>query len=85
METNHDIENKKVIITEDGNDASVEYDVHDGTLDIVHTFVPHPLEGRGIASQLVRTAYDYAREKGLKPTATCTYAKAWLDRHPDYR
>lgn len=67
----------------EGSTAYVEYSIHDGTLDILHTVVPKPIEGRGIASSLVEYAYSYAVGNGLKPAATCRYAKAWLLRHPD--
>ena len=40
---------------------------------------------RGIASALVKAAYDYARCKCLKPVATCSYAVIWLQRHPEYQ
>ena len=39
----------------------------------------------GIASALVKAAYDYARCKGLKAVATCSYAVIWLQRHPEYQ
>lgn len=67
-----------------GSIAYVEYSVHDGSLDVLHTIVPKPIEGRGIASMLVKFIYDYAIECGLAPVATCVYAKAWLQRHPEY-
>ena len=53
--------------------------------DIRHTIVPEEIGGRGIASALVKAAYDYARCKCLKPVATCAYAVVWLQRHPEYQ
>lgn len=85
MEIQHDIEGKKFFTIIDGNEAHVEYQVTDGQLDIIHTIVPHPLEGKGIASALVKYAYDYALSEGMKPAATCSYAKVWLQRHPTYQ
>ena len=41
--------------------------------------------GKGIASALVKAAYDYGRCKGLKAIATCSYAVVWLQRHPEYQ
>lgn len=72
-------------VKEDGLTAYVEYELTDDGLDILHTIVPKPLEGRGIASALVRYAYDFARANGLQPEATCSYAVAWLQKHPEYR
>ena len=64
--------------------AYAEYRLTDNSLDIIHTFVPPALEGRGIASALTETAYDYARANHLKPEGTCSYATVWLKRHPEY-
>lgn len=66
----------------EGHTAYVEYRLQDGGLDIIHTIVPPPLEGRGIAAALVKRAYEYAAQQGLKPLATCSYAVKWLERHP---
>lgn len=66
----------------EGYTAYVEYRLQDESLDILHTIVPPPLEGRGIAAALVKKAYEYASEQGLKPKATCSYAVKWLERHP---
>lgn len=43
--------------------AYAEYRLTDNSLDIIHTFVPPALEGRGIASALTETAYDYAESQ----------------------
>jgi predicted GNAT family acetyltransferase len=86
MNIQHDIEKHKAWIDFDNQKAEVEYIVINGTLDVIHTFVPPSLEGQGIASQLVKFVYDYGLQQGLRPAATCTYAKVWLERHSvDYR
>lgn len=64
--------------------AFVEYEIGHGYLDIVHTLVPPPLEGRGIAADLVKAAYDYALDQGLLPYGSCSYTAIWLKRHPEY-
>ena len=61
--------------------AYAEYKLTDNSLDIIHTFVPPALEGRGIASALTEAAYDYAKANHLKPEGTCSYAAVWLKRH----
>lgn len=80
----HDPERNRFEVKEDGLTAYVEYEQTEDSLDILHTIVPGQLEGRGIASAMVRAAYDYARTHGLKPLATCSYAVAWLQKHPEY-
>lgn len=85
MEIMHDERNRKFMTVVDGFSAHVEYRLTaDGGLDILHTIVPKEIEGRGIASALVKAAYDYARNYGLTPVATCPYAVVWLQRHPEY-
>ncbi|MDR2891312.1 MAG: N-acetyltransferase [Alistipes sp.] len=69
----------------DGNSAGyVEYEIHDGGLDILHTVVPFHMEGKGVGSALVKAAYDWARTEGLSPVATCRFARIWLERNPAY-
>ncbi len=80
---NHHPERNLFTTEVDGHMAYVEYRLADGSLDILHTVVPPPVEGRGIASALVRHTYEYAVEQGLKPKATCSYAVKWLERHPE--
>ncbi len=58
----------------DGRTAFVQYRLLGDSLDIIHTIVPRPIEGRGIAATLVKAAYDYALANGMKPKATCSYA-----------
>ena len=85
MEIRHD-ERKHWFWTEVENHlAHVAYELtEDGGLDIRHTVVPEEIGGRGIASALVREAYNYARAHQLTPVATCSYAVRWLEKHPDY-
>ena len=83
MEIVHDEAKKQFKVEVDGYTAHVAYQLtEDGGLDIRHTIVPEEIGGRGIASALVKAAYDYARCKCLKPIATCAYAVVWLQRHP---
>lgn len=85
MEIKHDEAKQRFWVEVDGCKAHVSYQLTDkGGLDIRHTIVPEEIGGRGIASALVKATYDYAREKGLKPVATCSYAVKWLQRHPEY-
>lgn len=71
-------------IHEDGAVGWVEYSIHDGCLDILHTIVAPKLENRGIGSALVRAAYDWGRTEGLDPMGSCQFAHMWLRRHPEY-
>ena len=87
METKiiHRPERHRFETVKDGYTAYVEYSISDNGLNILHTIVPDEISGQGIASQLVKEAYDYARKHSLKPVATCSYEVAWLEKHKDYK
>lgn len=85
MEVKHDESRQEFYVELEGHRAYVAYQTRDGELDIRHTIVPAAIGGRGIASVLVKAAYDYGLCKGLKAIATCSYAVVWLQRHPEYQ
>lgn len=85
MEIKHLVDQATIETVIDGNRAYVTYEIYDGCLDVRKTLVPPPLAGQGLAAKLVKCAYDYAQEQGLKCIATCSYAVKWLERHPEYQ
>ena len=68
----------------DGLLCRADYRMHGDTLMLVHTEVPPHLEGHGIASTLVRAAFNYADEKGLDVLPVCSFVRAWAQRHPEF-
>lgn len=70
--------------TVEGFLCELDYQLQDGVMTITHTEVPAEVGGRGIASELVRTAFEAARSKGWKVVPACSYAQVWVERHPDY-
>lgn len=82
-EITHQPEQRLFKIIQEGRMAFVQYRLIDDGLDIIHTIVPKPLEGGGIAAALVKATYEYALANNLKPKATCSYAVMWLQRHPE--
>ena len=56
---------------------AIEESLRDGdTVAMTHTIVPPPIEGRGVAARLTRTAVDWARAEG-RPAIVATF-----DPHP---
>lgn len=53
-----------------------------GVYTIDHTFVDSSLRGQGVADRLVRAALEQIQANGGAAAATCSYAAAWLDKHP---
>jgi len=68
----------------DGHVAYSNYGRAGNVLTILHTEVPKELEGHGIGSALVRGVLDIARSQGLKVVPVCPFAKAYIERHPEY-
>lgn len=68
---------------EDGYTGYVQYELEEEVIDLTHTIVPRQIEGRGIAASIVAYALEYAKEKGLKVRPTCSYIKAYIERHKD--
>lgn len=56
--------------------------VDEQTLDYYSTYVPPALRGKKIAEQLVKAAFDYAREHRYRIIPGCSYVKLYMDRHP---
>lgn len=80
----HQPDQQRFVTTEDGHEAQMIYEMRGDVMHLTHTLVPSAIGGRGIASNLVRDALDYAREQGLKVSPDCSYAEAWIRKHPDY-
>ena len=51
---------------------------------IDHTQVDESLRGQGVGEKLIDEAVKYARDKGLKISATCPYASRKLADDPKY-
>lgn len=68
----------------EGQPCRLDYRLQDNVMEIDHVGVPRPVEGRGIASALMREAMDTAREEGWRVRAHCSYAVAWLRRHKEF-
>ncbi|QSX76114.1 N-acetyltransferase [Lysobacter arenosi] len=86
--TQHQIQHDPVIgafmTTVDGVDARLEYYREGSKMVITHTGVPEAIGGRGIAGELVREAFEFAKAQGWHVHPQCSYAAAWVERHPEY-
>ena len=69
----------------EGHRAIAAYQREGGTITFTHTLVPKAIEGRGVASKLIRAALDASRDEGLKVIPQCPFVAAWIERHPEYR
>ncbi|MFT3806285.1 GNAT family N-acetyltransferase [Arenimonas sp.] len=80
----HDEEARRFHVDVGGLESELVYRLSDRVMRIVHTGVPMPLEGQGIASALVKAALATARREGWKVVPACSYAAAFFQRHHEY-
>ena len=67
----------------DGERGELEYRLDAGVMSIMHTGVAPRLEGRGIAGALMRAALAHAGAAGWKVRPLCSYARTFMQRHPE--
>ena len=70
--------------TVDGLRSMLAYRLSAGRIVLLHTEVPAPLEGKGLAAKLTRTALDFASEHHLRVVPLCPYASTFLRKHREY-
>ncbi|HML07122.1 MAG TPA: GNAT family N-acetyltransferase [Xanthobacteraceae bacterium] len=69
----------------DGMMAIANYRLADGIITFTHTEVPPQARGHGLAAELIAGALEAVRARGLKVVARCSYVRAYLARHPQFR
>jgi predicted GNAT family acetyltransferase len=60
------------------------YHDHGSRRTFTHTETQDGFEGKGLASQLVKTALDDATARKLEINPVCPFVRAYLGRHPEY-
>ena len=66
------------------NPAFLEYSIADNVLDMLHTFVPPALRGRGVAGALVKVGLKHAASRNLKVRTTCWYTADFVKKYGTY-
>jgi predicted GNAT family acetyltransferase len=84
MDIIHDTEARRFSVAVEGHLGVLDYLLRDGVMTITHTGVPPAIGGRGIAAELVRVALETARREHWKVVPACSYATAFIHRHPDF-
>ncbi len=70
----------------DGDEALVfcDYAVRGQTRSLLHVEADPALRGTGAAGRFMDSLAAHARAENLKLQPQCSYAVAWLKRHPDH-
>jgi uncharacterized protein len=79
----HDSAKQQFTTEVEGHTGELDYTLSGNVMNITHTRVPSVIGGRGIAAELMRAALKTAEEKGWTVNPVCSYAVAYLKRHPD--
>jgi predicted GNAT family acetyltransferase len=76
----------RYVLTIEGHQAEMTYTkVGTRQLIIDHTDVPDALRGRKVGERLVRQAIEDARRDNVTIIPLCPFAKAQIDRHPEWQ
>ncbi|MCK0145522.1 N-acetyltransferase [Arenibacter sp. F26102] len=69
----------------DGVIAKIEYKKAKDKIYLTHTEVPKELEGKGVASSLVKQVLEDVETKGLTLVPMCPFVAAYIKRHPEWK
>ena len=85
LTVHHEPSASRFCVQLDGHEAVLQYHQTGTTLDLYHTEVPPAFRGQGIAGQLCRAAFEYARANRLMVVPSCPYITGtYLKHHPEY-
>jgi len=79
----HEADRSRFTATVDGHHCVLDYTLRGDVMAITHTGVPPEVGGRGIAAALTAAALDAARRQGWRVQPLCSYAAAYMRRHPE--
>lgn len=76
----------RYVIAIDGHEAEMTYTMVGTSQRIIdHTAVPDALRGRGLGPALVQRGVEDARAEGIKIIPLCPFAKAQIEKHPEWQ
>jgi predicted GNAT family acetyltransferase len=64
--------------------AFADYQHHPGLVSLTHVEAAIPLRGTGAAGRLMEQIVATVRAEGGKIRPVCSYAVAWMRRHPEH-
>jgi predicted GNAT family acetyltransferase len=77
-------EQSRFELTINGHTTFADYRRDGNILHIPHVEAPAPLRGTGAASELMHGIMHIARQDGLHIHPICSYAAAWMQKHPQF-
>jgi predicted GNAT family acetyltransferase len=83
-EVTHDAARQRFETSVDGHACEIDYRLAGKVMTIYHTGVAPAARHRGIAGEMTRVALETARANGWQVVPTCSYAAAYMQRHPEF-
>ena len=85
LDITHNLNKHRFETTVDGELAYISYQTQGDYIVYDHTIVPDAIGGRGIGSDLVAHALDYARDEQKKVIPQCPFVASYIEKHPEYK
>ena len=82
-ELHDDAARQRLEMVEQGHTVFADYRRSGERLIIDHVEAPEALRGTGAAGRFMEALVAHARAHGETITPICSYAAAWLQRHPE--
>ena len=80
----HNPDENRFETTIDGKLSKLDYLQNGNNFVITHVGVHPSLRGQGVAGIIVEAGIAYARENSFRVVPMCSYAAAYIRRHPEY-
>lgn len=84
VHVNHNSGESRFETTVDGYLSKLDYILDGKNFVITHVGVHPALRGMGVAGKIVEVSLAYARENNLRVIPMCSYAAAFIRKHPEY-
>ena len=84
IDVTHNPEKNRFETTIDGKLSKLDYLQNGSNFVITHVGVHPDLRGQGVAGKIVEAGIAYARENSFRVVPMCSYAAAYIRRHPEH-
>lgn len=67
-----------------GKIAYEQYQQSGSKITFIGNYVPPEFRGKGIAAEIAKHAFEYAKSNDLKVAILCPYIHDYSEKHPEY-
>lgn len=84
LEITNNVSERRFEVRINGLLSKLDYIQDEDTFVITHVGVQPELRGQGVAGILTQAGLEFAKAKSLRVIPMCSYATAYIRRHPQY-